>query len=448
MSATIQHVVETLTPAQLRQEIDNRFAKQEEILKAARTKGFLNEDEEKAYKEVGAELDVFHDVLGKKDAFAQMEALNATSRRQAHTPAQPMVHVQPGEVADQGGRRVEGKSLGSLFAESVEYKEALRRGIISPTSMQGVVSVLTGRSLIEQRMERRALITGVSDTSAGSFITPDYQPGYTDLRQRQLTLLDLISRIPTESDLISFVRQTGFTNAAAAVAEATGITGSTGLKPESALAFEVVTKPVETIAHWVPITTRALADWRQMRTIIDGQLMLGIDLALENLIITGNGTTPNLEGILTNSSVLTQAIGSDTMLDALFKAMIKVQVTGLAMPNAYVLNPLNWQTIRLSRENAATATLGGYLFGPPSMAGAATLWGLPVVLSLGMTANTGVVADWSMSTMALYDREQTIIRTGYVDDDFIRNVLRILAEMRAAFALFRPTAVCKVTGLS
>lgn len=446
MSMTIQHVVESLTPAQLRQEIDTRFAKQEEIIAGARPRGFLNDEETKAHKEIGAELDVFHDVLGKKDAFAQIEALNATSLRQSRTPVQPMIHLNTSEVAGKG--RNERRSLGQMFAESAEYKAALKSGIITPGGMHGIVASTLDHSLIQQRMERRALITGTSDTSGGAFVEPDYKPGYTDLRQRQVTLLDLVSRIPTESDLISFVRQTGFTNGAAAVAEATGITGTTGLKPESALAFEVVTKPVETVAHWVPITTRALADIRQMRTIIDGQLMLGIDLALESLIITGNGTTPNLEGILTNSSVLTQALGSDTMLDALFKASIKVQVTGLAMPNAYVLNPLNWQTIRLSRENAATATLGNYLFGPPSMAGAATLWGLPVVLSLGMTANTGVVADWSMSTMALYDREQTVIRTGYVDDDFIRNVLRILAEMRAAFALFRPTAVCKVTGLT
>jgi HK97 family phage major capsid protein len=128
--------------------------------------------------------------------------------------------------------------------------------------------------------------------------------------------------------------------------------------------------------------------------------------------------------------------------------MVKVQVTGLSVPSAHVLNPLNWQTVRLLRENAATASAGGYLLGPPSMVGANTLWGLPVVLSIGMTANTAVVADWSMATMALYDREQTTVRTGYINDDFTRNIVRLLAEMRAAFAIFRPSAICKVTGLS
>lgn len=446
MTITIQHSVESLSLPQLKQEVSDRFQKREVIHKEAKARGFMNDEEKTEWKRIGDEMDVFEDVISKRESSAQMFQRHEDMRAKYGQPAQPMIHADTSEVAGKG--RNERKSLGQLVAESVEYKDAIKRGLISESSMQGVVSSRFDASLIEQRMERRALITGASDTSGGAFVTPDYVPGYTDLRQRQLTLLDLISRIPTESDLISFVRQTGFTNSAAAVAEATGITGTTGLKPESGIALEVVTKPVETIAHWVPITTRALADVRQMRTIIDGQLMLGIDLALENLIITGNGTTPNLEGILTNASVLTQALGSDTMLDALFKALVKVQVTGLAMPNAYVLNPLNWQTIRLSRENASTGTLGGYLFGPPSMAGASTLWGLPVVLSIGMTANTGVVADWSMSTMALYDREQTVIRTGYVDDDFIRNVLRILAEMRAAFALFRPTAVCKVTGLT
>jgi len=439
----VRRPIEDLSLAQINQEIATRFQQAETAMKAGRPDDL---DHAKALLE---EVDQFEVVRQRKESNEQMSLRIAGGRKQYGTPAQPMRHVEQDEVAN-GGVQRGSKSLGQLFIESLAYKAAIDNRLIVPDSQMGGPLVVNFKdySLVREVMERKALIVGNSTTSGGAGVINDFQAGYIDVRQRGLTLLDIVSRIPTSSDTIDYLVQSSFTNAAAGVAEATAASGTSGTKPESALDFQRVTKPVETIAHWIPVTTRALADFPQISAIIDGQLRLGIDLALESYIITGNGTSPNLEGILTNTGVQTQALGSDSTPDALFKAMVKVQVTGLSVPSAHVLNPLNWQTVRLLRENAATASAGGYLLGPPSMVGANTLWGLPVVLSIGMTANTAVVADWSMATMALYDREQTTVRTGYINDDFTRNIVRLLAEMRAAFAIFRPTAICKVTGLS
>jgi HK97 family phage major capsid protein len=440
----VRRPIEDLSLAQINQEIATRFQQAETAMKAGRP-----DDLEEAKRLLG-EVDQFEVVRGSKESAEQMAQRIAGGRKQYGTPARPMAHPEAAEVAGGGINRREGKSLGHLFVESREYKGAIENGIIIPDSQMGGPLQVTFKefSLVAQAMEHKLLLVGNSTTSAGAGVINDFQPGYLDIRQRAMTLLDLISRIPTSSDTIDYLVQTTFTNNAAGVAEATATTGTSGTKPETDLNFARVTKPVETIAHWVPVTTRALADFPQIQAIIDGQLRLGIDLALESYIITGNGSSPNLEGILSNTGVQTRALGTDSTPDALFKLMVQVQVTGLAIPNGIVMNPLNWQTVRLLRENAATASAGGYLLGPPSMVGASTLWGLPVVLSIGMTANTAVVADWSMATMALYDREQTTVRTGYANDDFIRNMVRLLAEMRAAFAIFRPTAIAKVTGLS
>jgi hypothetical protein len=58
--------------------------------------------------------------------------------------------------------------------------------------------------------------------------------------------------------------------------------------------------------------------------------------------------------------------------------------------------------------------------------------------------NTVIVADFTQ--MTLYDREQSAVRVVTINDQPIRNMSTLLAELRAAFALFRPTAVCRVTG--
>jgi HK97 family phage major capsid protein len=174
-------------------------------------------------------------------------------------------------------------------------------------------------------------------------------------------------------------------------------------------------------------------------------LLLGLQLALETQVITGDGTGENFTGIL-NSNINVQALGTDNVLDAIFKGRTLVRVTGKARPTAVVMHPTNWQAARLARENSATGTLGGYLMGPPSMVGANTLWGLPVVESEAITLNTALVGDFSMGC-TLFDREQAVVRVGFVNDQFIRNMQTLLAELRAAFIVWRPTAFTKVTGI-
>jgi HK97 family phage major capsid protein len=71
---------------------------------------------------------------------------------------------------------------------------------------------------------------------------------------------------------------------------------------------------------------------------------------------------------------------------------------------------------------------------------------MPVVESEGITENTGLVGDFSMGA-SLFDREEGAIRVGTIDDQFVRNMQTILAEMRASLVVWRPTMFCQVTGI-
>jgi HK97 family phage major capsid protein len=110
------------------------------------------------------------------------------------------------------------------------------------------------------------------------------------------------------------------------------------------------------------------------------------------------------------------------------------------------MNPADWQTIRLSRENVATGTMGGYIMGPPNTVGFPTLWGIPVVEDPNITAGTALVGDFNQGA-TLFDREQGNVRVGTINDQFIKNMQTILAELRVAFAVWRPAVFSKVTGL-
>ena len=92
-------------------------------------------------------------------------------------------------------------------------------------------------------------------------------------------------------------------------------------------------------------------------------------------MLVGDGSAPNLKGINNVSGILTQALGGDTVPDAVYKGLRQVRVTGRAMPNIIYAHPNDWESIRLLR----TAD-GIYIWGSPAEAGVQRIWGVTVEL--------------------------------------------------------------------
>ncbi|MCD9196069.1 phage major capsid protein [Streptomyces albireticuli] len=339
------------------------------------------------------------------------------------------------------------KSLGEQFTDSAEYAALMATAPNGSFGQkQRVQSGLAGF---------KSLVTGASDTSAGAFVVNDQlglQVGLSAF-QRPLRVRDVVTQGTTTSDTVDYVRMTSITNNAAPVAEATTSAAPTapasvpgalvnaaggGYKPESALAAAKVTTPVKTIAHWIPVTKRALSDAAQIRTLIDAFLRYGLEEELEDQIIQGDGTGENFEGLGTVSGVQAQAWDTNALI-TLRKAKTKVRTVGRSIANAYLLNPADVETIDLLEDNE-----GRFYFGGPSGVGTAQiLWGLPVIETEAVPAGTGYVGDWRKAI--LWDREQaTIQMTDSHLDFFVRNLVAILAEMRAAFGVIQPNAFVEV----
>lgn len=339
-----------------------------------------------------------------------------------------------------------GKSLGEHFTESAEYA-----GLMSQAPRGGFGAKSRVQSL---PVGYKSLVTGTSDTSAGAWVTNDYmgQRVGLDLFQRPLRLRDVVTNGTTTSDTVEYVRITSTTNNAAPVAEATSSAAPTapggagalvnnaggGYKPESALAAAKVTTPVRTIAHWIPITKRALSDASQIRTLIDSFLKYGLEEELEDQMIAGDGTGENFDGLGNVSGVQAQAWDTNA-LTTLRKAKTKVRTVGRSVANAYLLNPADLETVDLLQDNE-----GRFYFGGPAGVGSASvLWGLPVIETEAVPAGTGYVGDFRKAI--LWDREQASITvTDSHADFFVRNLVAILAEMRAAFGVIQPSAFVEV----
>ena len=329
-----------------------------------------------------------------------------------------------------------GKSIGEQFISAPTFQAWMKHvapGGAIPESMKGLSS---------PPVEFKHLITGTDQTSAGAFVQTDYTGIYEPLGRYPLNVLGLVARRTTTSDLVEFVRQTTQVQEAAPTPEAnvkyvTGATGEvSGTKPQGQMAFEKVHATVKTIAVYVGATKRALSDASQIRGIIDQELRDDLLEELEQQILTGNGVGENFTGVLNTSGVLTQAFNTN-ILTTTRQAVTTLQVTGRARPNAWVFHPADWETVELLQDGN-----NRYYGNGPFAQGPNTLWGYPVVPSESKPQGTAILADWRKAV--LWDREAASISvTDSHDDWFIRNLVAILAEMRAAFGLIRPSAFCE-----
>ena len=162
-------------------------------------------------------------------------------------------------------------SLGTQVINSDAFKGWNRRGKIAIDIATKTITTATG--------------------SGGAFIAPDRRPEVSPLPRRRLTIRDLIPSDTTVSNSVEYPRQLTRTNAAAPVAE-----GAT--KPESDYTWELVTSPVRTIAHWVPVSKQAADDLAVLRATIDNELRFGLALEEERQLLDGDNTGQNLAGIM------------------------------------------------------------------------------------------------------------------------------------------------------
>ena len=253
-------------------------------------------------------------------------------------------------------------------------------------------------------------------------------------RTRPIQVLDIIPSSGTAMASVVYMEETTRTHAAVEMNEE-------GAYAESTFALTERSSTVRKIGTSIPVTDEQLEDVPMVQGYLDQRLRFGVRQRLDGQILTGDGAAPNLRGILNTVDVQVQPKGGDPTPDAIFKAMTLVRVTGRAQPNAIVMHPNDWQDIRLLR----TAD-GIYIWGSPSEAGEARIWGLPVVVTDAETENTALVGDFD-NFCQLFERRGIELKIGFNNDDFTTGKQTMRADMRVAFVVFRPTAFCTVTGI-
>ena len=298
---------------------------------------------------------------------------------------------------------------------------------------------LTGRQ-IKALMETKAV-----PTIGAGIIEPMRVPDIAKVTEfDQLRLRDILNIGQTSSDAVSWVQEVSFTRAADPVAHG-------AVKPEGSKTYHLQSAAVATIAAWIPVHDQMLSDWPALQGEIDTNLLYDLEKRVEELITWGDGVGLNFLGWFADPLVWscgqmdlvggTRVVPGDTLVDIIRKGITDVRVAGYN-PNGVLLHPYDWEIIETLK-----ATDNKYIWSVITEAGVSRLWGVPVIETEACQDFTGaetearnlLVGDFTRGA-TLWDRMQSTISVGWQDDQFVRNMRTILAELRAAWAIRRPKA--------
>lgn len=319
--------------------------------------------------------------------------------------------------ANGAGGDTQHQSFGRMFVESDEFKafseKTTPRGRVDMTFKAAITSLTTD-----------------ADGSAGDLVTSTRLPGIIAPPERRMTVRDLITPGRMDGSLLEYVKETGWTNNAGMVAE-------TAKKPESTMKFDLVSTSAKVIAHFVKASRQILSDASMLQSYIDGRLRYGLAYKEEQQLLNGDGTGQNLLGIIPQATAYVAPFdpaGTETVIDTIRLALLQAELAEFPS-SGIVMNPIDWARIELLKD-----TTGRYIIGNPQGTINATLWAKPVVTTQAIAVDKFLAGAFRLGAQ-VFDRWQARVEVATEnEDDFVKNLVTILAEERLALAVYRPEA--------
>lgn len=213
--------------------------------------------------------------------------------------------------------------------------------------------------------------------------------------------------------------------------------------------YKEVTETLRKIAGYIKVSTEMIDDQEFLVSELNNRLLLDLKIFEEDQLLNGDGSSTNLKGLLNRDGVqVATAENIQATPDAIFRASTKIRnATGLAV-DGVVMNPEDYENIRLLKDENGQYFAGGFFYGqygsqaygenPP-------LWGKRVIVTPAIKKGT-VLLGAGKAAATVYRKGGITMSTAFQnEDDFVHNRATILAEERLLLAVRRPAAFCKLT---
>jgi len=284
------------------------------------------------------------------------------------------------------------------------------------------------------------------------------QPGILETALRDPNaVINLFDQIQTDQNAFVYLEESTFTNNAAEAAEAAAV-------GEAALAFTEKTATISKIGVNIPVTDELMQDVAGLEGYLNSRLQTMVRLRLDSQLISGNGTSPNLEGLLdagkssVGSSDFNSYSGNLGRIGAIYNAITDIRTNAFTEPDAIIMNPNDWAQIvtQVDEDFAGTSSAGyaakqGAFISAGGYGGgvANQIWGLTVIPTTAIPNNTALVGKFGGGEAAHVVMRQgmDIAVSDSHGDNFTKNIMVIRATMRVGFPVYRQAAFHKLLNM-
>lgn len=291
----------------------------------------------------------------------------------------------------------------------------------------------------------KAAASPMTTPSGVSGVLADVQERLYEQPRRRLVIADLLGQETTSRAAVTyFVESETVNGAVSTVAEGAA-------KPLVSFGDPTpVTEPVRKIAAVMKESDEMVDDLPWLASAIDNRGIYLVQLFEEDQILNGDGSGTNLNGILNRTGILTgqTAAGEPSVADAIFRAMTDISVNSPFTADGIVINPADYQTLRLAKDSNNQYYGGGFFSGQYGNGGVMEqppIWGLRTVVTPAIEAGTVLVGAFQQGGSVIRRKGLTVEIANQNEDDFINNRIAIRIEERLALAIRYPKAFAKVT---
>ncbi len=358
-----------------------------------------------------AQLDQLGDLIDAKLEKAQGQAVESATGK-----ADEMLKSEISNLTTQFNERMDAMEVANKksfeVSNNVSFKGALTNAI-----NDGAIEAIAKGNARSASFEVKADMTVAADFT-GEVIPADRVAGYKFDPTRSTHIRNLIPQGSTSSDVVRFVKESGYSNGAAATAEG-------GAIPQSDFDFTASDANVRKIATYFRISEEMLADTPQLTSYLSARAPEKLLSVEDTQILSGNGTAPNLSGIITDaadfdvsaSGAFYQSVEAANEFDVLIAALNQLALSNYDA-DYIMLHPTDFHKILLLKDSN-----NSYLKDQVYAGLQPAFMGVPVVVNTAITAGTFLAGNFGVGTqlwvrdnvgVEFFREDGTNVRDGFV----------------------------------
>jgi len=324
---------------------------------------------------------------------------------------------------------VENKKMFEKKNESKDFRTNLTKAL-----NEGAIDNLVKGNTNAAAFELKADMTMNADYT-GEVVPADRVPGFKFDPNRPQNMRQIIPNGSTGSDVVRFVKESGYSNGAAAAAEGATL-GQTDFD------MTATSVNVEKIGTYLRISEEMLADTAQLTSYISNRVPAKLLEVEDDQILGGNGSSPNLNGLYnsgtnfdtSSNGAFYQSVDSANEFDVLVAAINQLALSNYK-PNYILLNPTDFHKILLLKDSQSR-----YLKDQVYQGLQPSFMGVPVIINNEVSAGTFLVGDFN--SCQLWIRENLSVSFHREDGTNIRDgFVTVRCQERVALATYLPLGI-------